>query len=126
MRATLQSKRTHLLSARKWGPSFAERLASSGPPLSRGKQIIGRVRTALLFVALLLHATQQSHAQASSDELLERVVDDVIVPGYADLVQAAVVEQVQWQAFCAVPSADSMAAVRDAYRWLDSATTTGG
>jgi uncharacterized protein len=77
---------------------------------------VGRVCTALFFLALLLPATQQTHAQASSDELLKRVVDDVIVPGYANLVQAAVVEQVQWQAFCAAPSADSMASVRDAYQ----------
>jgi uncharacterized protein len=76
---------------------------------------LGRVCTALFFLVLLLPAAQPAHAQASSDELLKRVVDDVIVPGYANLVQAAVVEQFQWQAFCVAPSPDSLASVRDAY-----------
>jgi predicted lipoprotein len=71
-----------------------------------------------LFIALGLFAllpSQQVHAQASADELLKRVVDEVIVPGYANLVQSAAVQQVQWQAFCAAPSADGMAKLRDAY-----------
>jgi uncharacterized protein len=115
MPAVFEQAHTKFLSLRKRGPRVAERSASSGPPLSRGKKLAGHVCTALLFLGLLLPTPHQAQAQASSDQLLKRVVDDVIVPGYANLVQAAVVEQVQWQALCTAPSAEGMALVRDAY-----------
>ena len=115
MTVSLRPKYTSLLFPRKRGSRVTERAPSAGPPLSRGKQPVGRVGTVLFFLALCLPATEHAHAQASSDQLLKRVVDEVIVPGYANLVQAAVVQQVQWQAFCVTPSADGMASARDAY-----------
>src|SRR5262245_27418346 len=124
MPAFPQPEPPSLLSPRKRGPRVVsviaqqlsrERSASSGSPLSRGKQFGARVCRTLLFLALLPLGMPQAHAQTSSDELLDRVVNDVIVPGYANLVQAAEMERAQWQAFCTAPSADGMAKLRDAY-----------
>src|SRR5262245_49255582 len=91
------------------------------PPPREGEGGVARrdASFALLFslslFAALFHAAPPALAQTSADDLLKRIVDSVILPGYANLVQAAAVEQVQWQAFCASPSADGMAKVRDAY-----------
>jgi predicted lipoprotein len=65
----------------------------------------------LLPIALL----QPAHAQTPADNLLRRVVDEVIVPGYSNLAAAAAAQQTQWQALCPAPSAAGMAALRVAY-----------
>ncbi|HEX6092053.1 MAG TPA: imelysin family protein, partial [Dongiaceae bacterium] len=65
----------------------------------------------LLPIALL----QPARAQTPADNLLRRVVDEVIVPGYSNLAAAAAAQQTQWQAFCPAPSAAGMAALRVAY-----------
>jgi predicted lipoprotein len=69
--------------------------------------------------ALLVTPT---HAQSAPDGLLlRRVVDEVIVPGYADLAQAAEAQQAQWQSFCPSPTPEGLAKLRDAYhRTADS------
>src|SRR5262245_11974001 len=94
------------LSPRKRGPRVVgviaqqlsrERSASSGPPLSRGKHVGRCAYTVLFLLAVLPFAIQQTHAQASSDALLKRVVDEIIVPGYGNLVRAADGQQEQWQ-----------------------------
>ena len=59
---------------------------------------------------------QLAHGQSPADDLLRRVVDEVIVPGYADLVTSAEAQQAQWQAFCPAPSSAGMASLRDAYQ----------
>jgi predicted lipoprotein len=62
-----------------------------------------------------------AHAQSSPDELLRRVVEEVIVPGYANLVTVAEGQQAEWQSFCPSPSAAGMESLRDAYhRTADS------
>jgi len=126
----VQAEFKGFLPPRKRGPRSCSALFNPGPPLSRGKRFGSTaskfkgtpfsrckvVAVAPFILALLLLAPlQQVQAQAPADELLRRVVNEVIVPGYANLVQTAEAQQAQWQSFCAAPSAEGFASAREAY-----------
>ena len=91
--------------------NFAFTLSS---PLSRGPR--AAELAAIFLTAFLLVVPQPVHAQTPADDLLRRVVDEVIVPGYGNLVTVAEAQQTQWQAFCPAPSPAGLTSLRDAYR----------
>jgi len=74
------------------------------------------IRRVVVLVALLLWSPLAAHAQASPDDLLRRVVDKVIVPGYVNLNAQAFWQDALWKSFCAAPSAPGLALMRDNYQ----------
>jgi predicted lipoprotein len=89
------------------------------PPRGEGDFCVWvrRITRSVVFILLtfLLPTLHPAHAQTPADDLLRRVVDEVIVPGYANLVASAEAQQAQWRAFCPAPSSAGLASLRDSY-----------